>query len=230
MMDMIDDDFSWLAAVMHFSDGVLPVGAYAHSLGLEGVVQTGMVKSGDELETFLLRDVSDSLLWVDVPLVAHAWRACESGQLALLHELDELCWAARPARQLRESASKIGRQQWRVYQQTWARDAGLPDIDWVYHQSPVVLGCLMHHQGAPVAAACWSFVYQTYSAFLQAALKLLPIGPRLTQEVLQRALREIRPQLAEAMHRELDEIGSFNPVWDLAAAQHEGAKARMFIS
>jgi urease accessory protein UreF len=72
--------------------------------------------------------------------------------------------------------------------------------------------------------------YQSYSALLQAALKLLPIGPAATQELLHGALIIIRKQLDISQKMTIDEIGSFNPVWDIGASQHEQAAARLFIS
>ncbi|MGB2403221.1 MAG: urease accessory protein UreF, partial [Akkermansiaceae bacterium] len=63
-------DWDWLARVLHFSDSALPVGAYAHSFGLEGVCQMGLVHDKETLRTFLNRDVSTALVHVDLPLVA----------------------------------------------------------------------------------------------------------------------------------------------------------------
>jgi urease accessory protein len=36
--------------------------------------------------------------------------------------------------------------------------------------------------------------------------------------------------MAEAVALELDAVGAFNPWWDIAAARHETADFRLFIS
>jgi len=43
-------------------------------------------------------------------------------------------------------------------------------------------------------------------------------------------LLEITPHLETAADVPEKEIGSFNPVWDISASQHETANGRMFIS
>lgn len=220
-------EFDWIARVLHFSDSALPVGAYAHSFGLEGVCQMGIVHDKETLHTFLTRDVTTALVHVDLPLTALSHKAAMDELCDELKRLDQLSYALRPTRQLREAASRIGKQQSNIYKKTWAEEerAQLP-----HEQSPIVLGALFAHEAAPVTAAMWSMAYQTFSALLQAALKLLPIGPAATQELLHDALQNISKHLDSALHMPEKDIGSFNPVWDIAASQHEHAPARLFIS
>lgn len=221
----------WLATLMHYSDGVLPVGAYAHSFGLEGMIQLGLINDATDLSKFLMTDVTAVLREVDLPLVAHAWRASQSRDLAQLIELDCLSKAARPVRQIQEACSKIGKQQWKIYLETWgSSEPCIEGFLWKHHQSPVVLGTILELERAPLEAALWSYSYQTYSALLQAALKLLPIGPRMNQQLLHQALQACQPSIELAPSIAMDDIGSANPSWDLAASQHAHAKARMFIS
>ncbi len=221
--------WEWLARVLHFSDSALPVGAYAHSFGLEGVCQMGIVHDKETLGTFLHRDVVATLTRIDLPLVARAYEAAMDGKIDELRKLDQLSFALRPTRQLREAASRIGKQQASIYSRTWS-DGDNICATLIHQQSPVVLGALHAQEKAPVMAALWSMAYQTYSALLQAALKLLPIGPAATQELLHGSLMIIRNQLDSSRHMTIDEIGCFNPVWDIGASQHEHATARLFIS
>lgn len=221
------DQWQWIARVLHFSDSALPVGAYAHSFGLEGVCQMGVVHDKETLRTFLNRDVSTALTHIDLPLVARSHEAAMDGHTDELKRLDQLSFALRPTRQLREAASRIGRQQASIYQRTWA---GFDELDLPHQQSPIVLGALFATENAPVMAALWSMAYQTYSALLQAALKLLPVGPAATQELLHGAMVNLEAKLTTSRDMPTDEIGSFNPVWDIAAARHEHAAARLFIS
>jgi urease accessory protein UreF len=98
--------WEWLARVLHFSDSALPVGAYAHSFGLEGVCQMGIVHDKETLKTFLHRDVVTALTHIELPLVAHAYQAAMDGKIEELKKLDQLSFALRPTRQLREAASR----------------------------------------------------------------------------------------------------------------------------
>ncbi|MDF1740378.1 MAG: urease accessory UreF family protein [Verrucomicrobiales bacterium] len=228
--DGIEDplnDFAWIAPLLHLSDSALPVGAYAHSAGLEGVVQMGMVRDAESLGRFLMRDVAHSLRQIDLPLVAKAHAAALDAREDELARLDRLSWALRPSRQIREATSTIGRQQLRVYGETWSEEKllTLP-----HFQAPVVIGMIAAYSDIPVRGALLSLAYQTYSGLVQASLKLLPVGPQATQKLLHEALAGILPHLNDCLNRSDDELGSFNPVWDIAASRHERAPARMFLS
>jgi len=59
--------------LLQFADSTLPVGGYAHSFGLEGMCQSGAITNQGELRPFLLRDVTHSLLTVDLPLMKGAF-------------------------------------------------------------------------------------------------------------------------------------------------------------
>lgn len=221
------DSWEWISRLLHFSDSALPVGAYAHSFGLEGVCQIGVVHDKETLKTFLARDITDALLHIDLPLTARAHAAAMNGHDEELIKLDQLSWALRPTRQLRAAASRIGKQQASIYEKTWAKNTS---IILPHQQSPIVLGALFAYESTPVNAALWSMAYQTFLALLQAALKLLPIGPAATQELLHHALKNMEPKISSAINLPIDDIGSFNPVWDIGASQHEHTAARLFIS
>lgn len=225
--DASEDGLAWIAPLLHLSDSALPVGAYAHSSGLEGMVQMGIVHDADSLGLFLLRDVAHSLRHIDLPLVHKAHAAALDVHDDELERLDRLSWALRPARQIREATSTIGRQQLRVYRETWAPQ-NLPSLP--HCQSPVVIGVIAAFSHIPARAAMLSLAYQTYSGLVQASLKMLPVGPQATQKLLHRALAEIRSTLTDAIDFADEKLGSFNPLWDIAASRHERAPARMFLS
>lgn len=217
----------WLATLLHFSDSVLPIGAYAHSFGLEGLCQLGAVQDAAGLKVFLERDVMASLLHVDLPIFALAHAAVLAGDFSELTALDELSRALRPTRQLREAARTIGRQQWRLFMKTWELTT---QMSFTATQSPVVLGTIFALQGVPVMAGLNSVAYQTFSALVQASLKLLPLGPSATQDILVNSMRKITLRLPGICELKADELGTFNPLWDIGASRHERARARLFLS
>ncbi len=224
-------EWSWIAPMLHFADSALPVGAYAHSLGLEGMCQEGVVRDEKSLREFLLRDVAHGLVKVELPLLARVHSAVLDGDAEAVRRWDQWAHALRPTRQLREAASKVGRQTWLLYCRTWRAGDAVVQRDWFTHfQVPVVLGAVLGERGVPVEGALWVGAYQAYSALLQAALKLLPLGPGATQAILQEALSAVEAEFAGVLACGDDELGTFNPLWDIAAARHERAGARMFIS
>ena len=84
--------------------------------------------------------------------------------------------------------------------------------------------------GAPLDAVLAGVTYANLAALLSAAMKLLRLGQNASQTLLAEALREAPAAIAFAAELPFEEIGWFNPWLDIAAARHETADSRMFIS
>lgn len=84
--------------------------------------------------------------------------------------------------------------------------------------------------GAPLTAVLAGISYATLAALLSAAMKLLRLGQNASQSLLTEALAAASAIIVAAENVSFDEIGWFNPWLDIAAARHENADARMFIS
>jgi urease accessory protein len=61
-------------------------------------------------------------------------------------------------------------------------------------------------------------------------MKIMRIGQNASQSLLTEALSKAPDVIAAAVIVPVDEIGWFNPWLDIAAARHETADGRMFIS
>ncbi|HEX2746490.1 MAG TPA: hypothetical protein VHM91_00715, partial [Verrucomicrobiales bacterium] len=69
----------WLPWLLQVNDSQFPSGAYAHSLGLEELVQQGVVSTAKDLQDFLHRQVVPGLLAFELPFLlrAHSVAASE---------------------------------------------------------------------------------------------------------------------------------------------------------
>lgn len=227
---------AWLPALLQLSDSTLPIGAYAHSFGFEGLVQLGAIRDEAELERFLKRELLGALEEVDLPLLRHQRAALAERDLARLVRLDALALATRPSAELRSASQRMGRQLQLLGPRLAGGDAAA-SRDWAEIAAAlpapqaVTMNAVLHHfRGIPVEAGLASLAWQALSGVAQAGLKLLHLGPSAIQGILGRCGDAIAASVdASACHSE-DDIGSFAPLWDIASARHERAPARLFIS
>lgn len=229
-------DHRWIAGLLHVSDSFYPTGAYAHSFGLEGLVQAGVVYDRATLRTFLLEFVLPPLARTDLPIAARAWEAAgtEPPDWARLRELSFLGSALRGARKPREASEAIGRQRLELAallhgglaqafnelatRENWPRPACV---------AAAIEGRVL---GAPREAVLHALIYAAAAGMISAAVKLLRLGQNALHTLLAEVLAQAPAVIAEALALDLADVGAFNPWWDICAARHETADFRLFIS
>jgi len=69
---MTADPWLWL---LQANDTAYPSGAYAHSFGLEELVEAGVVSAAGDLEDFLGKQILPALLTFEIPFFARAHAA-----------------------------------------------------------------------------------------------------------------------------------------------------------
>ena len=229
------DSSVWLCGLLQLGDTFYPTGSYAHSFGLEGLVAEGVVRDRKTLRDFLLISTLPSLRQADLPLAIHAWRAFGAVDWIRLGELSRLASALKTASEARLASDNIGRQRVELaanlrthpLAQEYLRRA--TEESWPF--SPTIAAALEAQVlGAPLEVALASFFYATIAGLLAAAMKLLRLGQNGCQTLLTELMGHAAEAFAAAEKVPIDEIGWFNPWLDIAAARHETANARLFIS
>jgi urease accessory protein len=228
---------SWLLGLLQVGDSFYPTGAYAHSFGLEALIDLGVVRDRSTLSAFIRLSVLPALRHAELPLAAHAYAALDpvSPDWSLIREISTLAHALKSPRELRAATENIGRQRAellsRLHAHPLAADylARAAAASWP-HSAAVSAALEGRVLGAPRDAVLAGIAYSTLSATLAAAMKLLRIGQNAGQSLLTEALAQTAPLISTASDIPLSEIGWFNPWLDIAAARHESAPARMFIS
>lgn len=226
---------SWLVALLQACDSFYPTGSYAHSFGLEGLVQEGVVRDRATLREFLFRSVLPSLQRVELPLAAHAWQAFGAEDWNRIGELSTLAAALKASQELRAASSNIGRQraellgllQAHPLAKEYLRRAG--ELEWPFSASvSAALEGRVH--GAPQVAVLSGVFYASVGSLLSAAMKVLRLGQNASQSLLTETLSAAPAIITAAEKIPIGEIGWFNPWLDIASARHETADSRMFIS
>ncbi len=219
----------WLPWLLQVNDSAFPSGAYAHSLGLEELVQAGVVGDAAALEAFLHRQVLPGLLALEVPLLASGHRCAAQGDLAGLQALDETLDAWKLAAESRAASRQLGSRRLALTQQL--------DADPLL-AAYAARGAPCHHLAVsalewrrlPVEAAACAWAQQAIAGSATAAMKLMPLGQDRCQGMIRRAVRALAPLLTDACQVPPEAVGWFNPLLEIASMRHARAAERLFIS
>jgi len=219
---------------LRFVDSFFPSGGYAFSSGLEAAVQGGAVRNAEELSRYVVESLTTGIGEREAVAVGLAHDACVSGILQIALKADQELEAMKLGRESRTASRQMGRQVIRLAANQHARQSLIEDYLAAVEaeQTP---GHLALSFGLTLAAAGWSkeetiaaFLYQTATGFVAAAMKLMPIGQREGQWLLESWIEVIERVSHNAAHQQ--RLQSWSPVQDIYAMRHSRLESRLFRS
>jgi urease accessory protein len=222
-------------SLLQFADGLFPAGAYAHSFGLEYMVQSGEISDAAGVEDFLHAYLENSAAPTDAVAALCAWRAAKANDLAACVALDERLDAMKTPSELRDASRQMGRQTLRVANHLCAHALGSDFSEAIRKGAtpghhPVIFGMMGGVMAWPPREMVSAYLYSTSAAVAGAALRLMPLG----QLAGQRILRNVRPLIAELAEDVQDktesDMWSFAPALEIAGMRHARLDARLFRS
>ncbi len=217
-----------------FLDTFFPSGGFAFSSGLETAVQEGNVQTSEDLNRY----VADSLWWglgrCEAVALARGHRASRIHDLEGLIQADHALEAMKVCRETRTASRHMGHS---LFHNTVRRerDRGILHAFREAVESgrapghlAVVLGVHMQTAGWDRPCAVAGFLYQAGIGFVSASYKLLPIGQREGQRLLEAWL----PLIVD-ISRRVDAgtpMTSWAPLQDIYAMRHARLTTRLFRS
>jgi urease accessory protein len=227
-------DTSSLLKGLRFVDSFFPSGGYAFSSGLEAAVQGGAVRNAEELSLYVVESLTTGMGEREAVAVGLAHDACISGILDVAFSADRELEAMKLGRESRTASRQMGRQVIRMAANQQARQPLIEDYLAVV-EAERTPGHLAVSLGLTLAAVGWSkedtiaaFLYQTATGFVAAAMKLMPIGQREGQRLLESWLGVIERGSHKAAHQRV--LQSWSPVQDIYAMRHSRLESRLFRS
>ncbi|MES2923381.1 MAG: urease accessory UreF family protein [Verrucomicrobiota bacterium] len=221
---MNSDPWLWL---LQANDTAYPSGAYAHSFGLEELVEAGVVSTSGDLEDFLGRQILPALLTFEIPYFARAHAAAVEGNCEMLLELDAELDAWRIPAELRDASRRIGSQRLDLLAQLDPTPL-VTEYRGLSPRSHHLVVTALELSGVPVSQAARAFAFQTIAGLAAASMKLMRIGQTSCQQIVRRTLVNLDGKIDDSLSRPVD--GWFNPLLEIASLRHARAHARLFIS
>jgi urease accessory protein len=202
-----------LLELLQLSDSALPVGAAAHSLGLETLVEEETL-GPENLEIFLRDYLAESGV-LEATFVRRAWRGENPSGLCSEFE------ARRPARESRDATLKIGRR----FAELFNALSGAHLLPSLYY--PIAFGGAAAIVGIPEESIALAYLQQSVTGLVSACQRLMPLG----QIAASRIVWNLRPAIREAVARsERLEVSCFTYLPELGSMRHRSLETRLFIS
>lgn len=211
----------------------LPTGAFTYSQGMEWAVECGWVKNESDTRRWLQSVLTDSLQYLELPLLARLYAAAESKHQASFQHWSQWLYASRETRELRQEEQQRARALFSVLNKLPDRHRW-PELDsW---QSALLTSQLA---GYALAASHWriavkdlltGYSWSWLENAVAVAIKLVPLGQTEAQRLLYELSADIEGLVERARLLEDDEIGASTVALAIASSLHENQYSRLFRS
>jgi urease accessory protein len=207
--------------LLHLADSALPVGAAAHSFGLETLVAENGLEVAD-LFTFF-QDYLEEAARLEAVFVCAGYDASSSGEW---QQLNERLSAMKPARETREASLRLGRRLAALAVEAFAFAS---QYEGPAHY-PLMFGHVGRCLGSPRDEVVAAYLHQSLSGLVSACQRLLPLGQSGAAALLWRLKPLMLETLAAARQIEVEDACLSQPLLELASTRHPGLHTRLFIS
>ncbi|MBV9455203.1 MAG: urease accessory protein UreF [Rubrobacter sp.] len=221
-----------LLRLLQLSDTAFPIGAFAHSSGLEAFAEAGNLKSAEDLKR-LTCTYLDSLATSDCVALRAVY---EARSLEEVLKVDQLLSATKLPCELRFASTAIGGRFLVIVAALGIKGLVLDNYNRLVHSSgapgnfAVGYGIAAPALGIGVEEALLSYLYTSASSLVTAGQKLIPLGG----SVAQRALYDLGRKIARVMEKTkeivVDDMYAFAPEVDIRSMLHERQRVRLYIS
>jgi urease accessory protein len=215
-----------LLRLMWMVSPALPIGSYAYSRGLEYAVNAGWVHDGESAGHWIEGVLRNQLATLDAPLLVRLHEAFRTSDLTAAGRWSRFLCAARESAETALEDRQLGLALARVLGEAGVELAA--SFRAGGYATLFALGCVAFDIAAHDAVLGYLFAF--VEGQVTSASKLVPLGQRAAQSVLQPLLTSVEELAHAAFSVSDDELGAFTPGLALASALHETQYARLFRS
>ncbi|MDR1157777.1 MAG: urease accessory protein UreF [Oscillospiraceae bacterium] len=223
-----------LFILLQINDAAFPIGAYAHSYGLETYIQEGLVKTAQDAADYLEQNLKASFLYSELLAAKLAHEAASRREVDELARLEEALFASKVPCEIRQASQKLGVR--------FVKTAGLLLVsDTVFSEyiashkdaktsHAVAYGVFTSAAGLRAADSLAAFLYAQAAAMVTCCVKTIPLSQTDGQRMLSGA-RRFFPQILEALEGlGRDDLCRSCPGLEIRAMRHENLYSRLYMS
>ena len=215
-----------LLQLFQLFDSQFPVGAFAHSGGLETYGQAGA--GLPQLRELLAVQIGHGWGRAELAAASLAWTAAGGPDSGGLSRLAALVSAHKTIPSMHETSVRLGRRTLALLRRLHPDLSSMASIEPPHHA--IVLGAAGRALALPLGELLVAYAHSLIAASVATATRCMPVSPAQGQELIV----EFQPALAAAVSRAVeateDDLFTCTPGLDIRCHQQSGLTTRLFQS
>ncbi|HEY5586287.1 MAG TPA: urease accessory protein UreF [Ruminiclostridium sp.] len=220
--------------LLQINDSLFPIGAYAHSYGLETYIVRGLIKDELQSEQYIKSYIINSMVSAELLSIRLAFEKAEVNDIDGIFYLEEIATASRLTEEIRNANRKLGS---RFIKTVISSNANIENnVFYCYAKAnkpkthAIAYGVFCAAAKMNENEVIRHFLYSQISALVTTCVKLVPLSQTSGQKMLT-GLFPIMNEAVELSYK-LDENDLYRscPAFDIRSMQHQVLYSRMFMS
>ena len=217
-----------LLQLLQFSSPTLPVGGFAWSQGLETAIDKGWVNCQDSLMDWLQAVASHGFVYQEWPLLQRCHAAAAAGDDEALLHWNQTALAMRETAELYQQDTLMAAALLKLLRDLQVTAAQQWSASATSYVTAFALATV--NKGVGLRDACVAFFWTWLENQLAVAIKAMPAGQTLAQQVFQALAPAVTDWLSASEQVTDENIGWTLPGVVMASVQHETQYSRLFRS
>lgn len=216
-----------LLQLFQLFDSQFPVGAFAHSGGLETYGQAGAGLL--QLRELLTAQILQGWGRAELAGASLAWTAAgQADSITALSRLALLVSAHKTIPSVHETSVRLGRRTLTLLQRLYPRLSSLAAIEPPHHA--VVVGAAGRVLALPLRQLLVAYAHSLIAASVATATRCMPVSPAQGQELIVELQPELQTAVSRAVDATEDDLFTCTPGLDIRCHQQAGLRTRLFQS
>ncbi|WP_245952518.1 urease accessory protein UreF [Chitinophaga skermanii] len=223
---------SYIGKLLHLADPTLPIGAYAHSNGVETYVQNGHIHNATTALQYVQDYLQYNVAYNDAAFVKLGYEA-ENIETLLQH--DTFVSALKAAMEPRAASNKLAMRTIKIFNKLYdypimqAYEKAIVQQQASGHYT-LTFGAYARAMDIPLYETLYAFYYNTLVSTVTNCVKLIPIGQLEGQHIIHNCTTLLADCIYTTIHLDNKLIGMCNTAFDIRCMQHERLYSRLYMS
>ena len=216
-------NFNNILKLLTWNNQAFPIGSYSFSSGLEYAVESNLITTGDELQSWLKNLLNFGSIQTDAILLVEAWKLMIKKKYRNLIELNNFAISLNQSYEKYIENYEQGKSFIKITSDAWKHKFQSKNLIF-----PLAYASSAYQENIKLEDTLICYLHANLCNLLSAGIKLIPLGQTEGQRIQIKLNLYIEEEYKIILKKDMNDIGNCGWVNDIVSMQHENQFTRIF--